>query len=136
MLRRRALVSFCRAAGAVCLRAAGSRAGNKAGKAARRECCSHSHSHSWSHSAQLGAGRACHGNEVSPSRYSAATANIALRKQHAARTLFCSDVVQLNSEVHLIASEKVPCGNEMVKKKLLSPSHLDSDIKVSLLMYS
>lgn len=133
MLRRRALVSLCRAAGAVCLQAAGSRAGNKAGKAARRECCSHSHS--WSHSAQLGAGRACHGNEVSPSRYSAATANIALRKQHAARTLFCSEV-QLNSEVHLIASEKVPCGSEMVKKKLLSPSHLDSDIKVSLLMYS
>lgn len=85
--------------------------------------------------AQLGAGRAWHGNEVSLLRYSAATAHIALRKQHAARTLLCSAVVQLNSEVPLIASQKVPCGNERVKKKLLSPSHLDSDIKVSLLMY-
>lgn len=84
---------------------------------------------------QLRAGRTWHRNEVSLSCYSAATANIALRKQHAVWTL-CSAVVQPNSEVHLIASQKVPCGNELVKKKLLSPSHLDSDIKASLFMYS
>lgn len=42
---------------------------------------------------------------------------------------------QLNSEVRLIASQKVPCGNELVKKKLRSPSHLDSDIKVMMYAY-
>lgn len=100
------------------------RAGNKATKAARRECCSHSHSQG---RAVLSSGQAELGMEMRFPCHVTQQPRQTLLWESSMQHGLC--FAQLNSEVRLIASQKVPCGNEPVKKKLRSPSHLDSDIK-------